>query len=370
MQSYKPPTLGSSPFIPFSLIFFALFLIYLCLLPSLSLAQIHKKPSCQSNIPTSLVWANGVQEFTYLPDGTLNYSVFIDGYTLSYTISGNVQSLTAESPLVVDALASKDALSLYTNGLGKRPIVLTIDISPPIEGDVGLTLFNINQIGNKRKAGDQLIISASLEGGSPIYPKFSTPPMADYTTNEELGILDANASNFSRSQMAGVNWEGEIIDQIQLVWKDCSNCDKEFHSVAIGNLEFCTFVNAGTFDEVVDNIFTDKEKIRVFHYNDHNDCESHLQTYALTDLYGNILEINNVPVFSKQPIGFYHVYAINYQMNGIFSNYTKGENIAILEGPYYHMVETAIEVIPYTPNKSEEESEMDFKMITVEKSNR
>lgn len=368
---YLPPKTGgssviSSPYLSFFRLLVLIFSLCLLLYPPLTHAQFHEAPSCKPNTITGLAWADGVQEFVKMPDGSLIYTTFIEGYTLSYTISGNTKSLTDASPLILSNLTNIDALNLYTNGIGKNPIYITIDISPPIEGDIGMTLFGINQTGVKRMGGDQVSISANFEGGASIYPQFTTPSISDYTADEASGILDAHSSNFSNNQMVGINWYDSTINQIKITWKDCSTCDKEFHSISIGNLDFCTFVNAGTFDKPVNKIFTNTENIHVFHYDDHNNSESHLQTYALTDLFGNILTINNTPIFPKQAIGMYQIYAINFKKEGVFSNYTVGENIATLEGPYYHIVEQAFEVIPFNPNQVEDEVDLNLDMITVQ----
>lgn len=64
----------------------------------------------------------------------------------------------------------------------------------------------------------------------------------------------------------------------------------------------------------------------------YNKDESFMQTYALVETTGNILEIANMPTFSRQDTGNYYVYALNYDTTTSVNNFVVGENIVNLSG--------------------------------------
>lgn len=289
-------------------------------------AQVHKKPLCAPNEPTNFTLEGSISEFLSTSDNSLNYATYTEnGYTFTYSITGYTRTIETGPFIVLDTLREQDELILHTNGIGSKSVSITIDISPPIAGNVGMSFDKIYKTDDG--AGDKLTISASYLEGEAIYPTFSTPTSTDYTVNNETGVIDATMNSFSLNQRVGANWDAPMIDQITIVWEDCSTCERSYHGIAIGGIDFCTCVNAGTFSEVENDMFPETELLNLIHNNDHNNTEDNAQTYALTDEMGTILEINRLPVFSAQTEGDYMVHALNYKNTSRIYNYAVGNNI-------------------------------------------
>lgn len=308
-----------------SLIFLLLFSLH-----SFSIqAQLHTSPSCGQNLNSELDWGTGANQVDWTPTGALNYTTNIDGHTFTYTFTGNTGTLASGSPLVGAALTTNEELELYTTGIGAGNITITVDISPPLEGDVGMSLFHINWGGS---GGDKLQVYASYLGGAPIYPTFTTPASPDYTVNSGTGTLDANNFTTTSNGTAGANWNTSFIDKITIVWTECSSCSVAYHGLSIGGIDFCTCANSGTFQAESGCSFYDTDAISLTHNNDHNSSGTHTQTYALTDNAGQIVAINSSPNFAAQAEGDYQVYAINYKTAEGISNYSIGNNINSVTG--------------------------------------
>ncbi|MGB1241501.1 MAG: hypothetical protein ACPG49_03200 [Chitinophagales bacterium] len=324
-------------------------------------AQMHKAPSCSPNFPLGFTVEGDVNEFDLASDGSLSHVVSgIDAYTFTYKVAGKLQSLERGPFLVSNGAEKADELILYSNGIGSGNITITINISPPIAGTVGMTFNNIYKTSGM--AGDKLTVSASYLEGEEMYPTFTTPNFADYTTDEGTGVIDASTSSFTMNQTVGANWDVPMIDQITVVWEDCSTCDRAYHGVAIGGIDFCTCVNAGTFGDEENISFMETEDLDLLHYGDYNDTPENMQTYALTNDEGTILKVNRTPNFPNQKIGEYKIYAINYKNEETIHNYAVGNNIEeVIAGEFVHVSSKSFMVVPYQLDREEDdESESGF----------
>ncbi len=291
-------------------------------------AQLHNTPSCSPNIVTGLDWGTNSGEANWTPSGALTFNTLVDGHTFTYTLTGNTTTLSG-SPTIGSSLAGSTELELYTNGLGGGGITVTIDISPPIQGDVGMSFYHVNS-GGAGSSGDKLTISASYLGGSTIFPTFTTPANADYTVNSGTGVADADGTG--TDYRLGINWSTSFIDEITILWEDCNICSSDYHGVAIGGIDFCSCAYSGTFQAENACSFFDTDPLNLTHNNDHNSSGTHTQTYALTDNAGQILATNSSPNFAAQTEGDYQVYAINYETAEGISNYSIGNNISGVTG--------------------------------------
>jgi len=307
-----------------SIIIFALTVNFLTLN-----AQLHNAPSCAPNVITGLDWGSGGEQSDWTPTGGLTYSTIVDGYTFTYTITGNTGTLAGGSPYVSTELTTNNELTLYSDGIGAGGITITIDISPPISGDVGMSFYHVNS-GGAGNSGDKLTISASYLGGSAIFPTFTAATSPDYTVNNSTGVVDATGAG--TNQTVGANWSTSFIDEITILWDDCSICSIDYHGVAIGGIDFCSCAYSGTFQAESACSFFDTDAINLTHNNDHNSSGTHTQTYALTDNAGQILAINSNPTFAAQAEGDYEVYAVNYETAEGISNYNVGNNISSVTG--------------------------------------
>lgn len=324
----------------------------------------HKPLDCSPNFPLGFTVEGDVNEFDLASDGSLSHVVSgIDAYTFTYTVEGKLQSLERGPFLVSNGEDKGGELILYSNGIGSGNITITIDISPPIAGTVGMTFNNIYKTSGM--AGDKLIVSASYLDGEAMYPTFSAPNFADYITDEETGVIDARTSSFTMNQTVGANWDVPMIDQITVVWEDCSTCERAYHGVAIGGIDFCTCVNAGTFGDEENISFMETEDLNLLHYGDYNDTPENMQTYALTNEEGTILKVNRTPYFSNQRIGEYMVYAINYKNENIIHNYAVGNNIEeVIAGEFVHISSKPFTVVPYQSEiEKENEPEIEFEEL-------
>lgn len=303
-------------------------------------AQLHSAPSCGVNTSASLIWGTSAGEFDWTPAGNLTYTaanVGGSGYTFTYTVSGNTAGLTTSffgtdsSPLVASDLGPSDALELYTNGLAGGGVTITIDISPAISGDIGMSFYHIN--GSTGSGGDKFTVHASYNGGSPIYPTFTEDSNPSYTSNAtgELDSQDAGSGG-----TAGANWSAPNIDQIVIVWEDCGICSSSSHGAAISGIDFCAgppcLADAGAFTAIGGCGFLETATLAPTHDGNHNATADFTQTYALTDASGVIQAIAASPSFPAQVVGDYQVYAINYETSGGISNYNTGNNISSVTG--------------------------------------
>ncbi|MFK7906312.1 MAG: hypothetical protein AB8B69_14365 [Chitinophagales bacterium] len=291
-------------------------------------AQLHNTPTCAPNVVTGLDWGSGVGQSNWTPTGGLTYSTIVDGHTFTYTFTGNTGTLADGSPYVSTELTTNNELTLYTNGIGVGNITITIDISPPIESDIGMSIYHINTGG---LGGDKFTVSASYLGGSAIYPTFTTPASPDYTSNA-TGVLDATTVSSVANGTAGLNWTAPSIDKITIVWEECSTCSTNYHGMSLGSIDFCSCAYSGTFQAESACSFFDTDAINLTHNNDHNSSGTHTQTYALTDNTGQILVINSSPNFAAQVEGTYQVHAVNYETAEGISNYNVGNNISSVTG--------------------------------------
>ncbi len=305
--------------------------IWTLLINSLSLnAQLHTNPSCSSNIATGLDWGTNAGEANWTPTGALTFNTIVDGHTFTYTLTGNTSTLADGSPFVDYSMASSGELELFTDGIGfGSNITVTIDISPPLEGDIGMSVFQINASAG---SGDRVQVFATYLGGAAIYPSFTTPSFPDYSLNSGTGTADATGSSTSANRILGANWSSALIDEITIVWRECSTCGVGYHGLAIGGIDFCTCAYSGTFQAESACSFFDTDAISLTHNNDHNSSGTHTQTYALTDNAGQILAINSSPNFAAQTEGDYQAYAINYEAAEGISNYSIGNNISSVTG--------------------------------------
>lgn len=297
-------------------------------------AQLHSAPSCGVNTPASLTWGTDAGEFDWTPTGNLTYTATnVDGtgHTFTYTFSGNTATLASGAPYVSTELSAEDAITLYTNGLAAGTITLTIDISPAITGDVGMSLYHIN--GSSGSGGDKFTIHASHNNGAAIYPTFTEDTNPSYSSNA-TGELDSQDSGSGGT--AGVNWSTSFIDQIVIVWDDCGICGSGFHGAAIGGIDFCggppCNADAGQFTNINGCAFLETSTIAPTHDTNHNATAGFTQTYALTNASGVIQDIATSPSFPAQSAGNYQVYAINYEDSGGISNYSIGNNISTVTG--------------------------------------
>jgi len=335
-------------------ILFVFLSIFFCFNTHNTFAQIHKAPSCSPNFPLGFTIESDVNEFDLASDGSLSHVVSdIDAYTFTYTVKGKIQSLERGPFLVSNGAEETSELILYSNGIGSGNITITIDISPPIAGTVGMSFNNIYKTSGM--AGDKLTVSASYLGGEVMHPIFTAPNFADYTTDEQTGVIDASTSSFTMNQKVGANWNVPMIDQITVVWEDCSTCNRAYHGIAIGGIDFCSCVNAGAFGEEENTSFVETEVLDLLHDGDYNNTSDNMQTYALTNDEGTILKVNRSPSFPKQRVGEYRVYAINYRNESTIHNYTIGNNIGeVVAGRFVHIASQAFVVVPYQFDRREE----------------
>lgn len=323
--------------------YIALFTLFFCVKGQ---AQLHSAPSCGANIPVSLNWGTSTGEVNWTPTGNLTYSavnVGDSGHTFTYTFSGNTAALASLSPYVSKELSTPDALTLYTSGLASGAITLTIDISPAISGEVGMSFFHIN--GSAGSGGDKFTVYATNGGGAPIYPTFTDDTSPAYSSNSS-GVLDATGTG--SGDTAGANWSTATIDQITIIWDDCGVCGSGFHGTAISGIDFCASSvcapNAGSFSGLGGCNFIESSAVEITHNNDHNSNASYTQSYALTNASGVIQSISTTPSFGILAVGNYQVYAINYETSGGISNYSIGNNMSTVAGSCLQITNNSFQV--------------------------
>lgn len=240
----------------------------LCL--KMNAQNLHSTPNCAGSVTSSLKFTtspSGNGNVDWSPSGSLTQTYpNVDGLgtDFTFTISGNTASFRnnpgggGAAPAVTNFYSgATDAVGLYTSGIGaSNDITITIDIFPAISGELAFELFHINQSGS---SGDGLTISATTTIGGTLFPAFTTPATPDYAITGP-GTIDANNFSSVANGQLGVNFTtSDSINQVVIVWTDCSVCSEQVHGLAFGEFDFCSPANDQDNDGIPDFIDLDDD---------------------------------------------------------------------------------------------------------------
>ena len=209
---------------------------------------VHSLPTCSGDdVFTQVIWDNpaGPGEYNWHPGdfSLLASNIQGGGQNIQFTVTGAVAALSPLSgdatPQVSSLLAPIDLLAFYVSpSYGPNDsIVLTMDFIPAIPATAALDIYHVNKSGG---GGDQVAISATFQGGAPLYPILTSPANPSWVQIGP-GVADAVAASTAGTRdQVGVNFNGTgLIDQIRVVWKECTTCNSNTHGFGIGGLDFC-----------------------------------------------------------------------------------------------------------------------------------
>lgn len=242
--------------------------VMLCfLVPGVLSAQaLHNTVSCTpGNAQTSLQFLQG-GFFDWSTPGNLTQTFFdvgVPGQSVTYTFSGETNTLLPspgnglQTPSV-DLFSNTytDALSLLTSGIGNnKEIVIRIDFSPAIPGELGFEVYHINKSGG----GDRVTLTAETVLGATINPAFTTPGSPDYQVQGQNRVNADDFNNVEDGQL-GVNFSSpDSISSVEIIWEDCNGCPVAIHGLAIGDFTFCHRVYDNDEDGVENHLDVDDD---------------------------------------------------------------------------------------------------------------
>ncbi len=163
--------------------------------------------------------------------GSFTYSESDIGGT-GIDMTTNVTGGTAQISTIVGGTFGVSGLDLRTNGFTGAPATFTYDFS------LALTSieFNIGHINSNGTAGDRFTITARDTLGNTVFPSFTTIG-SSYTTNAGTGVINATGATPTN---IGVSFsDPDLINQLIIVWDDCSTCGNSFHGTAISDVYAC-----------------------------------------------------------------------------------------------------------------------------------
>ena len=187
-----------------------------------------------TNIPVGSVCGYTSDKENNWVDGSTSYSesnINGSGINLNVVATGELGQLDTIDGGSFGGVAGLD---LRTDGFIGGGVTFTYTFSTPVTSvDFNIGHINSQGVGG---GGDNFVITARDTLGNTIFPDFTTTG-SSYTAVEATGTVDATSLT---PNPLGVHFDDtDLIDQVVIVWNDCSVCGNSFHGAAIGEMDFC-----------------------------------------------------------------------------------------------------------------------------------